>query len=132
MSTSDKASGIQMIRVLLVDDDDRVGRGWQMRLALESDIEVVGTAMNIGTAVSMAIVTHPHAILLDIKLPSPDDFSGIADLHNATPQAAIIIVTVYDSAINQHQALLAGADAFISKQGDFDHLLALIRTKGAT
>ncbi len=117
-----------MIRVLLVDDDERVRRGWQMRLALEPDIVVVGTAGDMETAVTTAAATHPHVILLDIKLPDTDGLSGIAALQQATAQAAILIVTVYDSATNRQQALLAGADAFISKQTNFDQLLALIRS----
>lgn len=119
-----------MVRVLLVDDDDRVGRGWHMRLALEPDIEVVGTARDMKTAISTATATHPHVILLDIKPPSLDGLSGIPTLHEAAPRAAVIIVTIYDSTINRQRALVAGADAFISKQGNFDHLLALIRSLG--
>lgn len=129
---TDKVSGNQMIRVLVVNDDDRVGRGWQMRLALEPDIAVVGIVGEMKAAVSAATATHPRIILLDTKRPDPDDLSSIAVLHQATPEAAIIIVTAYDSAINRQEALLAGADAFISKQGNFDHLLALIRSSGTT
>ncbi|MCA9865803.1 MAG: response regulator transcription factor [Anaerolineae bacterium] len=119
-----------MIRVLLVDDDDRVRRGWQMRLALEPDLVVVGTAGDMTTAISTAAAARPHVILLDIELPGPDGLSGIAALRRAAPQAAIIIVTVYDSEANRRQALLAGAAAFISKQADFDRLLALMRRVG--
>ena len=119
-----------MIRVLLVDDDDRVRRGWQMRLALEPDMAVVGAAGDMTAAVAAA-AARPHVILLDIELPGPDGLSGIAALRRAAPQAAIIIVTVYDSATNHRQALLAGAAAFISKQADFDQLLALMRRVGA-
>ncbi len=120
-----------MIRVLLVDDDDRVRRGWQMRLALEPDIVVVGTAGDMTTAIPTAAAAQPHVILLDIELPGSDGLSGIAALRQAAPQTAIIIVTVYDSATHRRQALLAGAAAFISKQADFDQLLALMRRVGS-
>lgn len=119
-----------MIRVLLVDDDARVRRGWQMGLALEPDIEVVGAAGDMETAVHQAIATSPHVILLDIKLSGMDGLTGIAHLHRAAPGSAIIIVTVYDSAANQQKALAAGASAFVSKQTSFDQLLTLIRHFG--
>lgn len=120
-----------MIRVQLVDDDERVRRGWQMRLALEPEIEVVGMAGELAAAVVIAAVTQPHVILLDIKLPDISGISGMDQLRRAAPHCAIIIVTVYDSAANREQALRAGADAFLSKQVDFDQLLALIRDLGA-
>lgn len=119
-----------MIRVLLVDDDDRVRRGWQMGLALEPDVEVVGTTGELETAVTIAATTQPHVILLDIKLPGITGLSGMAQLRQAAPHCAIIIVTVYDSEANRQQALSAGADAFLSKQANFDDLLALIRRLG--
>lgn len=75
-----------MIRVLLVDDDDRVRRGWQMRLALEPDLVVVGTAGDMTTAISTAAAARPHVILLDIELPGPDGLSGIAALRRAAPR----------------------------------------------
>ena len=121
-----------MIRVLLVDDDARVRRGWQMRLALEPDIVVVGMAGEMETAVSTAAATHPHVILLDIQLPGPDGLGGIQALRQAAPGCAVIIVTVYDSAANQQRALAAGASAFVSKQTNFDHLLTLIRQSSSS
>lgn len=116
-----------MIRVLLVDDDARVRRGWQMRLALEPDMVVVGAAGDLETAVRAAAATAPQVILLDIELPGSDGLSGIALLRQAAPQAAVVIVTVYDSAANEQRAYAAGAAAFVSKQTNFDHLLAQIR-----
>jgi DNA-binding NarL/FixJ family response regulator len=120
-----------MIRVLLVDDDARIRRGWEMRLGLEPDIEVVGTAEDMTTAVLQAIATPPHIILLDIKLSGMDGLTGIAHLRRAAPDSAIIIVTVYDSTANQQKALAAGASAFVSKQTNFDKLLAFIRQFGS-
>lgn len=120
-----------MIRVLLVDDDERVRRGWQMRLALEPDIVVVGAAGELETAVTTATTTQPHAILLDIKLRGSNGLEGLSQLRQAAPGCAIIIITVYDSAANRQQALAAGANAFISKQANFDQLLALIRRLGS-
>lgn len=120
-----------MVRVLLVDDDERVRRGWQMRLALEPDIVVVGAAGELETAVTTATTTQPHVILLDIKLPGSNGLDGLNQLRQAAPGCAIIIITVYDSAANRRQALTAGANAFISKQANFDQLLALIRRLGS-
>lgn len=120
-----------MVRVLLVDDDERVRRGWQMRLALEPDIVVVGAAGELETAVLTATTTQPHVILLDIKLPGSNGLDGLHQLRQAAPGCAIIIITVYDSAANRRQALAAGANAFISKQANFDQLLALIRRLGS-
>lgn len=117
----------QTIRVLLVDDDDRVRRGWQMRLALEPDITVVGTVGDMETAVATTAATLPDIILLDIKLPGTDGLNGIKDLRRVAPNCAIIVITVYDSLANEKKALVAGARAFVSKQVNIDQLVTLIR-----
>ena len=121
-----------MIRILLVDDDMRVRRGWEMRLALEPDILVIGMAGTMERAVAAAATAQPDVVLLDIKLPDTTGLSAMDQLRRVAPHCAIIIVTVYDSATNRQQALIAGADAFVSKQDDFDQLLTLIRSFAAT
>ena len=119
-----------MIRVLLVDDDERVRHGWQMGLKLEPEVVVVGAAGEIRTALRLAAETFPDIILLDSNLSNSDDLVGISRLRHSSPHSAIIIVTLYDSLASQAKALTAGASAVLTKQADFDQLLMLIHRFG--
>jgi DNA-binding NarL/FixJ family response regulator len=119
--------GGNMIKILLVDDETEIRQGWQMRLALETDITVVGEAANAETALLQAEATQPDVVLLDIKMPGQDGLSLIGPLHQVAPACQIIIVTIYDSPDRRRLAHEAGAAAFIAKQEPPEHLLTTIR-----
>ena len=116
-----------MIKILLVDDEAKVRQGWRMRLALEADMKVVGEAANAETAVTVAAITQPDVVLLDIKLPGQDGLTTIHQLHQVTPGCQVIIVTIYDSPHQRIWAEAEGAVAFITKQESPEKLLTVIR-----
>ncbi len=102
-----------------------------MRLALETDMKVVGEAANGETAVTVAALTQPDVVLLDVKMPGQDGLATIHQLHQVTPTCKVIIVTIYDSPHQRAWAEAEGAVAFIAKQEPPERLLATIREVSA-
>ncbi len=125
MRKSDK--DVTVIKILLVDDEFEVRRGWRMRLNLETDMTVVGEAPNAEKALALAKATQPDVVLLDVRMPGPDGLSTIQQLHQAAPGCKVIIVTIYDSPRRRLLAKDTGAAAFIAKQEPPEHLLVAIR-----
>ena len=61
-----------MIKLLLVDDDPNVLWGLRMRLALESDITIVGEANDGAAAVAKTVALHPDVVVMDVQMPVMD------------------------------------------------------------
>jgi DNA-binding NarL/FixJ family response regulator len=76
---------MEMIRVLVVDDQPTVRTGLQMRLALESDIMVVGEAGDGAMALTMTEALQPDVVLMDIEMPDLDGIAATAMLCAASP-----------------------------------------------
>lgn len=118
-------AGDGCVRLLVVDRHPAVGRGLEMRLALEEDLEVVGEAANATEAISLAQALLPDVILLDVEMPG-----GIANteaLRAAAPHSAVVVLTLRDDAATQEQAREAGVAAFVAKRRTEGILLAAIR-----
>src|SRR5699024_12018102 len=71
-STREPHEGIEMIRVLLVDDQSMVRTGFRTILESEDGITVVGAAENGRIAIDRALALSPHAICMDVQHPIMD------------------------------------------------------------
>lgn len=116
-----------MIKILLVDDQIMVRRGLRMRLALESDLEVIGEASNGWEALELSRILNPDVIVMDIEMPDLDGISALRMLYDANPNFDVIILTLHDAPQNRARALASGAKAFVSKQGGAKVLIDTIR-----
>jgi DNA-binding NarL/FixJ family response regulator len=115
-----------MIKVLLVDDEPSVRQGLQMRLALEPNLHVVGEAGDGLAALKAVQALDPDVVVTDVDMPKMDGITMIKWLREVSPSAAAIVLTVYDHEEVQTRARDAGADAFIGKQDDVEHLIEAI------
>jgi len=87
------SSGLDKIRVLIVDDEKLV-RDYLKRLIGErSDINIVGEATDGAEAISKVQELVPDIMLLDIQMPELDGFGVLDFLDNPPPT---IFVTAYD------------------------------------
>ena len=66
------------IRVLIADDHSLVRQGLRRYLDMAEDIDVVGEASNGEEAVAMVEKEQPDIVLLDIRMPGVDGWTGVA------------------------------------------------------
>lgn len=88
-----------------------------MRAVLESerDIDVVGEAGELESAVCIFDREHPDVVVLEMGMSSLAGTTGIAALLEDAPGAGVVVATMqYDPAFAQ-SALRAGALGFVSK-----------------
>lgn len=116
-----------MIKLLLVDDQPSVRMGLRMRLALETDVTIVGEAGDGEAALSLAQTLHPDVIVMDVQMPRMDGISATAALRTVAPRSSVVLLSLYDDAATRARGQEAGALAFVQKQGTMDALLAAIR-----
>lgn len=79
------------IRVLIVDDSATMRKLLQMRLASESDIEVVGAARDAQEARALMKSLNPDVVTLDIEMPGMDGLSFLQKIMELRPTPVIIV-----------------------------------------
>lgn len=83
------------IRALIVDDEPPAREGIRLRLAGESDIEIVGECGSARAAMEVMDELAPDLLFLDVQMPG---MSGIEMLHAIGEDRvpAVILVTAYE------------------------------------
>ena len=116
------------IRVLVADAQSMVRAGFRMLLADEPDNEVVAEASDGLEAVAEAARTHPHVILMDIRMPELDGLEATRRITAADPDSRVLILTTFDLDEYVYRALRAGASGFVLKDDPPEQLIAAVRT----
>ncbi|MDI6104578.1 response regulator transcription factor [Actinoplanes sp. NEAU-A12] len=117
-----------MIRVLLADDQALMRAGFRALLDAEDDVEVVGEAVDGGSAVELARRLRPDVVLMDVQMPRLDGIEATRRI-GADPGLAgvrVLILTNYELDAYVFAALRAGASGFLLKDADPADLLQAI------
>jgi two-component system nitrate/nitrite response regulator NarL len=110
------------IKLLVVDDHTLFRRGLIALLAQDTRMEVVGEAGDVGEALRATTRLCPDLILLDNHLPGVRGVDGIAALKEACGRARILMLTVSENEDDLAAAMHAGADGYLLKTVESDHL----------
>lgn len=101
------------IRVLVVDDEE-VMRNLMIKI-LEKAGYKVATAGG-GLMAKRVLAEQPIDIVLtDVKMPDVNGFDLLREIKADYPHVAVIMMTAYADAFTIKDALLAGADEYITK-----------------
>jgi DNA-binding NarL/FixJ family response regulator len=119
------------ISVLLVDDHNLVRRGFRRILEDEPDITVVGEAGNGAEAVRLAQELKPTVIVMDCALPGTSGLAATRQILEASPQQAILMLSMHSEETLVRQALDAGARGYVLKNAVDLELPAAIRKVAA-
>jgi DNA-binding NarL/FixJ family response regulator len=103
------------ISVLLVDDHSLVRRGFRRILEDEADITVVGEAGDGAEAVRLARQLKPTVIVMDCALPGTSGLAATRKILEASPQQAILMLSMHSEETLVRQALAAGALGYVLK-----------------
>jgi DNA-binding NarL/FixJ family response regulator len=114
-----------LLRVLVVDGDDRVRESLSGLLAIGDHVTVVGGAGLAAGAMDLAMGQRPDLVVVDPRLPDTD--SGLAfirELRAAMPD--VVILAMSGSADLEHLVMDCGANGFVRKTYRPTELLAAI------
>jgi DNA-binding NarL/FixJ family response regulator len=114
------------ITILIVDDHAVVRQKMRRMVSIEPAIQIVGEANGGREAVCQAKSLFPDLILMDLVMPPEDGLEAIAAIKQDHPQIKIIAMTTFLDDIRSTEALIAGADGCLLKDGDREALLQAI------
>ena len=115
------------IRLLIAEDERLTRENLARLLALEDDIEIVGTAADGEEAVGLVHQRRPHVLLTDIQMPRLTGVEVIQALKPELPDLGIVVLTIYHDDAHVFAAVKAGAMGYVLKDGPLDDTLAAIR-----
>ncbi|GHG55312.1 DNA-binding response regulator [Sinomonas cellulolyticus] len=118
------------IRIVVVDDQALVRRGFSLILGEEPDIVVVGEAGDGKEALSVCREQDPDVVLMDVRMPILDGVEATRRLV-AGSRARVLMLTTFDLDAHVYQAIRAGASGFLLKDVRPDHLAHAVRAVAA-
>ena len=115
------------IRVLLVDDQALLRKGFRMILEEEPGIEVVGEASDGDEAVALTLEHDPDVVLMDVRMPGTDGIEATSRIVGGGGASRVLILTTFDLDEYAFAGLRAGASGFLLKDVPPTELIAAIR-----
>jgi two-component system, OmpR family, response regulator len=119
------ANGGVAVRVLVVEDEERLAEG------LKAGLDAEGFATDIasdGVDGLWMAREHPYdAIVLDILLPGMNGYRVCAEIRKAGIWTPILMLTAKDGEFDEAEALDTGADDFVTKPFSYVALVARLR-----
>ena len=108
-------------RIIVVEDDGALNemlveelgsQGWQ-----------VETSRSAEGGYELAAEFHPDVVVTDLQLPKADGMQLLESLKRLPRPPAVLMITAFGTVERAVQALKAGADNFLTKPLDIEHLL---------
>lgn len=116
-----------MIRVLIAEDQAMIAGALAALLAIDRDIEVVGTALNGHDALELARKHKPDVLLADIEMPQMTGLELAAAVRDEKVAGRVVILTTFARPGYLRRALEAGASGYLLKDAPATRLADAIR-----
>ncbi len=119
------------VRVLVCDDHVVFRRGLVLVLDPESDIEVVGEAVDTDSAVALASQLMPDVVLMDLRMPGGGGIEATTRILATHPETRVIVLTVSDDDADLFGAVTAGAVGYLLKEVSIEEVGDAVHTVAA-
>ncbi|GAB4438719.1 MAG: response regulator transcription factor [Anaerolineae bacterium] len=117
----------QMVKVLVVDDQQLMRDGISSLLSIQDGIEVIGTAANGQEAIEQALALTPDVILMDVRMPVMNGITATEQIRRQLPTCQVLMLTTFDDEEDIVKALIAGANGYLLKDIPAQDLAQAVR-----
>lgn len=124
--TQPKANATPGLTVVLADDHTIVRSALRALLEAGEGVEVVAEAGDIAETVRKVLAYKPDVLVLDVSMPGGSSLASIPDMRSASPDTAIVVLTMEDEPRFAREALRAGALGFVLKEAADTELLQAV------
>ncbi len=101
---------------MLVEDHTIVRQGLARLLEDQSDMKIVGEAVNGRMAVDKALELNPDIVIMDIAMPLMNGIEAAKRIRKQSPKIRILILSMYSHEHYIHELLEAGVSGYLLKE----------------
>jgi DNA-binding NarL/FixJ family response regulator len=121
----------ELVRVLVVDDQELVRAGLRGILRARFGFEVVGELADGGGVVDAVAALEPDVVVMDVRMPRVDGVEATLRLRAGGTAPPVLVLTTFEDEEVLASALRAGAAGFLLKGVPADDLQRAVRAVAA-
>ena len=103
------------IRIMIADDHTIVRQGLARLLNDQSDLKIVGQAVNGREAVDKSLKLKPDIVIMDIAMPQLNGIEAAKRIRKKLPKAKVLILSMYSHEHYIHELLETGISGYLLK-----------------
>lgn len=116
------------IRVLVVDDHPAMREGLGLWIDRQKDMQLVGEAGDVTTAMNLIFKTEPTVVVVDLSLQESDGMDLIRRILAHDNTANVLVCSMHPEIPYAKRSMKLGAKGFIGKSSTSDEIISAIRT----
>ena len=114
------------VRVLLVEDNDTFRQTLELLFGLRDEVTVVGGTPSGDDAPALCRELKPDVVLMDYRMPGLNGAEATRAVLAACPGTAVVCLSASVTREEVAEVTAAGAVAVVTKDEDFDRLVAVV------
>jgi DNA-binding NarL/FixJ family response regulator len=117
---------VSAVRVVLVEDNDTFRETLELLFGMRDEIEVVASVSNGEEAARIVSTVRPDVVLMDYRMPGLNGAEATRAVLREYPDARVVCLSASVTRQEIDEVLEAGAVACVTKDEDFDRLIATV------
>lgn len=113
---------MDIIKVLIVDDQQMIHKGIEAMFRDVREIKLIGFAYNASEALDLIAKKSPDVLVLDVEMPDTNGLVLTREIVREFPITRIIILSAFEKKTYVAEALSAGASGYLSKSAIIEDL----------
>lgn len=124
---NEKNRNTDLIRVVIVEDNQYIREGWTTILDSDSNIVVKNVFRSCEQAFESKDIEYCDIMLLDIQLPGMQGTEAVGKFLEVNPGLAVIMISVMEDSQHIFEALQNGAIGYLIKKVGPDELIQAVK-----
>jgi DNA-binding NarL/FixJ family response regulator len=119
------------VRVVLVEDNDTFRETLELLFGMRDEIDVIASVATGDEAASVCSALTPDVVLMDYRMPGLNGAEATRAVLDACPSVRVVCLSASVTQQEIDEVRAAGAIACVTKDEDFDSLVATVREAAA-
>jgi DNA-binding NarL/FixJ family response regulator len=119
------------VRVVLVDDNEMYRETLKLVFGMRDEIDVIASVSTGDEAADVCSTLAPDVVLMDYRMPGLNGAEATRAVLDACPTTRVVCLSASVTQQEIDEVRAAGAVGCVTKDEDFDRLLATVREAAA-